>query len=123
MCLKTNVGALLAACILAGCSASPAQREAKFLRRGNESLGRNDLARALLDFRNAAQAMPADAEPYYRIALVNLQIGDMSGAFAGFSRALELNPDHVDARLKLAGLMATSADSDLLQQGEQRLKQ
>jgi tetratricopeptide (TPR) repeat protein len=120
---KKTIGGMLLTCVLVSCSVSPRDREAKFLRRGNELLSRNDVSRALLEFRNATRVMPGDAEPYYRIGLVGLKTGNMAGAFAAFTRALELNPKHIEAQLKLAGLMAGSADPDLIGQGEQRLKQ
>jgi tetratricopeptide (TPR) repeat protein len=119
---KRNIGGLLLTCVFFGCSISPKDQEAKFLRKGDALMARNDLARALLEFRNAARTMPGDAEPYYRIALVSLKTGNIAGAYAELTRALELNPNHIEAQLKIAGVMAASADPGLIQEGEQRLK-
>src|ERR1044072_1764476 len=70
-------------------------------------LKKRHCARPLLKFKTAAQAMPKDAEPYYQAGLAALGLADTRNAVAYFNKALQLNPKHPGAGLKLAGLMAT----------------
>jgi Flp pilus assembly protein TadD len=85
------------------------QREAKYIQLGKKYFTEHDFAAAVLEFKNAAQAMPSDAEPYYLQALVHLAAGDFRLAVEKLQHAVELNPKHGQAQLKLAELMTTSS--------------
>src|SRR5215467_13469321 len=74
--------------LFAGCSRDPVAREAKALERGKSLLERRDYSRALLEFKNATQAMPKDAEPYYQAGLASLGLGDGRNAVAYFNKTL-----------------------------------
>ena len=52
----------LAAALLFGCAASPQARRDKFLARGKQLMEKKDPGRAVLEFKNAGQATPNDAE-------------------------------------------------------------
>src|SRR5262245_55501149 len=72
--------ALMIIAISPGCRTSPEANEAKYLKRGEALVAKKDYPRALLEFRNAASAMPKDAEPYYRMGLVYIEIRDLNSA-------------------------------------------
>jgi tetratricopeptide (TPR) repeat protein len=114
---------MLAAVALTACGRSPAKRETKFLQKGQRFFAQKDYARALLEFKNAALAMPADAEPYYQIGVVAATVGRIPEAAAAFRKASELNPKHTAAQLRLAELMALSRNKDIVEQAESRLRQ
>src|SRR5262249_23951588 len=92
---------LIALTAAPGCRTSPAANKEKFLKRGEALLTKKDYPRAMLEFRNAAAAVPKDAEPYFRIELVYLESGDLRSAIRAFQKAIELNPQHKEAQLKL----------------------
>src|ERR1700678_1886432 len=85
-----------------GCSSSPQAKEAAYLRRGEALRDKKDYSRALLEFKNAALAMPKDAEPYYQIGITYLASGSPGNGVQSLRRATELNPRHQQAQLKLA---------------------
>jgi cytochrome c-type biogenesis protein CcmH/NrfG len=118
-CLRALI--ICTALAVTGCRTSPEAKEAKFLTRGNALLGQRDYPRALLEFRNAASAMPKDAEPHYRMGLAYLESGDSRSAIRAFQRAIALNPKHTGAQLKLAEFMAVSRDDKLIQEAVTRL--
>jgi cytochrome c-type biogenesis protein CcmH/NrfG len=107
---------------LTSCKTSPAVKEANYLKKGQSLYAAKDYARALLEFRSAAQVMPKDAEPYYQIGLVNLAQANYAESVQFFKKALQLNPKHAQAQLNLANLMITSPDKQILQDAEGRLK-
>lgn len=113
---------LTAALALAGCFRSPAERERSFLQTGREYCEKKDYARAILQFKNAAQAMPNDAQPYYELGQAYLASGDVLTAFANFRKAVELNPALVPAQLKMAEALSTNPDKDSLEDAEKRLQ-
>jgi tetratricopeptide (TPR) repeat protein len=78
-----------------------------------------EYGRALLDFKNAVQVMPKDAEPYYQLGLSYLANGDVRSAYACFLKATQLNPNHTGAQLKKAELMVALGNKKMVEQGMQ----
>src|SRR5579862_7010343 len=116
---------VLGACLLfSGCS--PEAKEARYLKSGKQMMERKDYSRAVIQFRNAAQAKPKDAEPYYQLAMAYLALRDAKSAIPFLRRAVELNPKHQDAQLKLAEIMGASGlmshNTPLLEQAQQKLQ-
>src|SRR5215469_10136868 len=99
-----------------GCNTSPQAKEANALRRGEALRDKKDFTRALIEFKNAAAAMPKDAEPYYQMGITFLASGSAANGLAYLRKATELNPNHQQAQLKLAELMTTSSNKEVLQQ-------
>ena len=90
--------------------------------KGKERLAQKDYARAILEFKNAAQTIPLDPEPYYQLGLVHLNMGNGKLAGEGLKRATELNPKHLAAQMKLAELMTTSDEKEALKGAETRVR-
>ena len=106
-----------------GCSRSPQVRGAQSLEEGKKEFQRKEYARAIIHFRNAAQAMPRDAEPYYQLGLAFLATEDITIAASCFHKAAELNPQHIGAQLKLAEMMSMSASKEMLDEAQKRSQQ
>lgn len=117
----TAGGVALLLAMVCGCAISPQARRDKYLARGKALLQKQQYSRAILEFRNAAKAMPKDAEPYYEIGFASESAGDIRSAIAFFKKALDQNPKHAGAQLKLAQLMALTNDKRWLQDAETRL--
>lgn len=115
-------GTILLLTVLGGCGLSIGARRDRYIARGKAYLEKQDYARAILEFKNAAAAMPKDAEPYYQIGVASQAAGDVVAAAAAFRTALLLNPKHSRAQLRVAELMAGATDQGLLRDGENRLK-
>ncbi len=101
---------------------SPQARRDKYLALGKTFVAKKDYSRAILAFQNAAQAMPKDAEPYYQLGIAALDSGDIRMGALYLKRAVELNPKHRDAQLKIAELMA-HGDENLARQAESRVRE
>jgi len=105
---------------LVSCSKSPKDQEAKFLAIGKTHLQEKDYGRAILDFRNAMESVPEDAEPLYQLGLTYLANGDVTPAYACFHKAIELNPKHQGAQMKIAELMAEHGDRKSVEEAAKR---
>ena len=112
----------LAAVLSTGCNTSPAAKEAKFLKAGKSLMEKKDFSRAVLQFKNATQVMPKDAEASYQLGLALLATHDVKNAYAAFRKATQLNPKHAAADLKVAELLAASSNKDQVQQAASRLE-
>ena len=62
----------------AGCARSPQAKEARFMSRGKEAMEKKDYGRASLEFLNAVQVMPRDAEAYYQLGLACLAANNLT---------------------------------------------
>src|SRR5580658_8078713 len=87
-------GLLAITLVSAACTRSPEAKSAKFMAEGKRLLEKKDPARAILQFRSAAQATPKDPEVYYQLGLASLAAGDLRQGVAALRRTLELNPKH-----------------------------
>ena len=115
------LGGVVGFLVLAGCVKSPQEREARYLKEGRKQLAKKEYSRAILDFQNAAQANPKDAEPQYQLGLAYLTTRNLIGAAQAFRKATELNPQHWQANLKLTELLAATRNQALLTDAAARL--
>jgi tetratricopeptide (TPR) repeat protein len=113
---------MVTAVILGGCARSPEARRDRYVARGKQLLQKQDYGRALLEFRNAAQAKPDDAEVYYQMGLAFNAMGDIRAAYQAFGKAVALQPKHREAQLKIAQIQVASGDEDLAKEAQGRLK-
>jgi tetratricopeptide (TPR) repeat protein len=119
--MKRSILAIAAAVVLlSACSQSPQAKEAKYLEKGRKAYQQQKYTVAVVHFKNAIQAQPRDAEPYYQLGLAYLGLSDFRDAVSSFQKALELNPKHAGAQLKMAELMAASGNKEVLQEAQKR---
>src|SRR4051812_4479259 len=88
---KISVAALIVPVLVlsvlsAGCGKSPRQKEAAFLERGKKQLQNKDYQRAIIEFRNAAQVNPKDAEPLYQLGLAFWSIQGYREAYTALKK-------------------------------------
>jgi tetratricopeptide (TPR) repeat protein len=114
-------GVVLLLTFLWGCAISAGARRDRYLARGKAYLEKQDYSRAILEFKNAAAATPKDPEPYYQLGLGFLALRDPHSALSAFRKVLQLNPNHVQARLNIAQMKIDSNDSRLLKEAESQL--
>jgi len=112
---------LLVVLASSGCMRSPEAKSARFIEQGKKLLEKKDPARAILQFRNATQATPRNADAYYQLGQAYLAGGDLRSGVANIRKALDLNPKHQEAQLRLADLMASTNDPEVLKDAGQRL--
>jgi tetratricopeptide (TPR) repeat protein len=120
---RIGLSLALALLFFSGCARTPEAKEARFLANGKKHMEKKDYPRAVLEFKNAARAMPKDAEPYYQLGLASLASGDLKMAVAALRKATELSPKHTGAQLKLAELMASSRDASILEEAKKRAEE
>ena len=103
--LATAVLVILAG--LSACGGADARR-ASHIARGQKYLAAGRLDKARVEFSNALQIEPNDDEARYLNGRVAEGLGDFRAAAAMYRGAIDVNPNHVQARARLA-LLYTSA--------------
>jgi putative PEP-CTERM system TPR-repeat lipoprotein len=109
-------------CAGACSNTSPEVRKQRALDRAKHHMTAKDYARAVLEFKNAAQADPRDAEVHYQMGLAYLETKDLRSAVKSFQRATELNPKHPGAQIKLAELYSAARDRESLKDAATRME-
>lgn len=120
---RCGVALLLAGALLltAGCMKSPEEEYADFMESGKAALEEQDFASALIHFKNAARIDSNQAEPFYQMAICNLNRGQTQEAVDAVQQAVRLDPDHVDANLLLARFMVRLGGPETMPQAEEML--
>lgn len=97
------VALLAIAGALPGCG-GPDARRASHIARGQHYLVDGKLEKARIEFANALQIAPQDAQARYLMGQVAERLGDPRGAAAMYQGAIDVDPGHLDARASLARL-------------------
>jgi tetratricopeptide (TPR) repeat protein len=108
--------------MVSGCNLSPQNRYDRFMQRGKDLSDKREYTRAVLEFRNAAQLMPSNAEAWYQLGMALVEVKDVTKAYGAFQVAVEKNPKHAQAQLRLAQMMAVTRDPDLEKEAKARLQ-
>ncbi len=82
---------------------------------------RKEYLKASLEFRNAVQVMPQDADAWYQLGESYLAAGSIPQSASALVKATELNPKHVEAQLAVSAMMAASRDLRAVGEAQDRL--
>src|ERR1700739_4257111 len=85
--------------LLSACRNSARARE--HVEKGNEYLAQQQLSSAEKEDQQAIEINPNSADAYYRLGLLQIQQEYPTVAVQSFSRAVDLDPKNLDARLHL----------------------
>ena len=88
------------------------QRKTKYLEKGKAYIEQQNYDKAKIELKNVLQIDPKYAEAYYFFGLVEERQQNWPGAFGNYTKALELSPDYIDARIKLARIYLMAGKPD-----------
>ena len=115
--MRLHTPSLMLAALL-GCSLSlsachgAAQREAKFLESGRKYLDQRNYDKARIEFGNAQQIDPRNAQAHYYAGVVAEKLGDPRQAAGQYQAAIDLNQQYVEPRAALARLFVLGGAPD-----------
>lgn len=98
-------GVLASLCLFAvSCSKDPETVKKAYVERGNEYYKNNKFKEAAIMYRSALKKDLRFGEAYYRLGLAELKLGRYGDAVRNLRRAVELQPDNLDANAQLADI-------------------
>jgi tetratricopeptide (TPR) repeat protein len=99
---------------LVSCTQTPEMKSAKYLSAGKNLLQKKDIPRAILQFKNALKATPNNADIYYELGEAYSMSKDFTAALGAYRKALGIDPNHAGAELRVAEMMASSSDPQMV---------
>ncbi len=97
---------------LASCTRDPKVRAQRYVENGNKFFARGKYKEASIMYRRAQKEDARSGESYYRLALTDMKLSAYGDAFRALLRAVELEPENTDAKIKLCDLYLLSAGQD-----------
>src|SRR6185437_7180752 len=95
----------LIACFFSGCKHDPNARRQKFLKSGHEYFAEGQYEEAAIQYGNALQIDPRDANAHYQLAQCEVKLQQWLPAFQELGRSLQLQPENYPAHLEIANLL------------------
>jgi cytochrome c-type biogenesis protein CcmH/NrfG len=68
--------------------------------------------KAGLEFKNTLQIDPKFPDGYYMLGMTQLMRGDLPHADGSFNKAVELEPDHLQAQIQLGKILVAAGKRD-----------
>jgi tetratricopeptide (TPR) repeat protein len=87
-------------------------RMAKHLQKGQSFLDAGNLEKARIEFQNALQISPKNAQARFEMGVVDEKLGRQRDAAQFYQGVIDVSPDHVEARTRLARLYLFSSAAD-----------
>jgi len=103
---------LLAIVALLSASCGKEQSAQQYLQRGMTLYDEGNLVKARLEFKNALQIDPKDAEAWLMLAKVAEQQQEWRSAYSAYAKTVELTPGNHEARIKLGNLLLAGNNVD-----------
>ena len=103
-----------------GCSGDTTAKKMAFVQRGDAYFADGKYAEAILEFKNAIQLDPEDAQAFYKLGLALLKRGsgpsDLQEAFHSISKSVKFDATNLEAQLKLGEFFLLSRKFDKAQE-------
>ena len=108
---KWVAAGIVAVMILSGCGGAE-ERKGKYLERAKAYFEEENYDKAKIEFKNVLQIDPKTAAPYYFLGRIAEADQEWREAFGNYSKAVELDPDLLEARTRLGRFYLLADQSD-----------
>ena len=98
--------------LLASCSRDPRAQAQRYVDNGNKFFSKEKYKEASIMYRRALQKDARFGEAYYRLALTDMKMAAYGDAARQLRRAVELQPNNIDAAIKLSDIFLMAAPGD-----------
>ena len=98
--------------ILVSCSRDPKAQAQRYLENGNKFFAKAKYKEAAIMYRKSLQKDLRFGEAYYRLGLTDLKLANYGDAIHQLQRAVSLQPENMDASIKLCDIYLAAAAQD-----------
>ncbi|HEV2199391.1 MAG TPA: tetratricopeptide repeat protein [Bryobacteraceae bacterium] len=108
--------------LLVSCSQDPKAQAQRYLSNGNKFYDKGKYKEASIMYRRALQKDLKYGEAYYRLGLADIKLMAFGDAARALRRAVDLQPENVDAGTKLAEIFIIASGQDATHAGDLRME-
>lgn len=109
---------LAACCFLFACKEDPQKAKLKHVERGRQYLKEKKYAEARIEFRNALVIDKKMADAFYGLSEASLGLNNVQEAFDALRQTIELDPNNLDAKVKLGNIYIQYVRDDNTKEAE-----
>ena len=109
-------GLIALALLLGSCAKDPQKAKAKYLASGQNYMKKGKYGDAAVEFRNALRLDPRFVDAYYQLAQAYEAQHDWRGAFGSLEKAIDFDPNRLDARIDRGHLYLAARQFDKAQE-------
>jgi tetratricopeptide (TPR) repeat protein len=103
---------LISLCLVTACNRDPNVAKKQYVENGNKYYEKGKYKEALIMYRNALKRDMRYGEAYYRAGLAELRLAQFANAARSLQRAVELQPENLDAHIHLTNLFLNAYLTD-----------
>ncbi len=107
---------------LAACGGAE-ERKVKYLEKGKAYLAEKNYDKAKIELKNVLQIDPKYPEAYYLMGQLEEANKELRRAIGNYKKALDLDPKHVDAKIKLSRIYVVAGTKEFLDEANKLLNQ
>ncbi len=98
--IKTTLVSAIAVAVIS-CGGAE-ERKVKYLEKGKAYIEEQNYDKALIEIKNVLQIDPKFADAHYVMGQINEQAKEYRKAMGNYQKAVELDPNHINSKIKLA---------------------
>ncbi len=117
--IKTTLVSAIAVAVIS-CGGAE-ERKVKYLEKGKAYIEEQNYDKALIEIKNVLQIDPKFAEAHYVMGQINEQAKELRKAMGNYNKAIELDPQHIGAKVGLAKIYVIAGTKDYLDKARQLL--
>ena len=106
--------------VLSSCGGAE-DRKVKYLEKGKIYLEEQNFEKAKIEFKNVLQIDPKFADAYFYMGQFEEKKKELGKALGNYKKAIELNPEYVEAKVKLARIYVIAGTKDFIESAKKLL--
>lgn len=99
------------------------ERKIKYLEKGKAYIEEQNYDKARIEIKNVLQIDPKYADAYYVMGQINEQGKDFRKAMGNYNKAIELDPQHIEAKVGLAKIYVIAGTEDYINKARELLNE
>jgi putative PEP-CTERM system TPR-repeat lipoprotein len=107
---------------LASCGGAD-ERKMKYLEKGKSYLAEDNYEKAKIEIKNVLQIDPKFAEAYFLMGQLEEKKKELRKAVGNYKKAIELDPEYVEAKIKLSKIYIIASTKDYIEKAKKLLSE
>lgn len=99
------------------------ERKVKYLEKGKAYIEEQNYDKAKIEIKNVLQIDPKFAEAHYVMGLINEQEKEYRKAMGNYLRTIELDPEHISAKINLARIYVLAGTDEMVEKARQNIRE